>query len=235
MPEKVYLPELRDQLREVAVATRAQRAHRPGRRPFAISGAVLAATAAAVIAFVIGAGSDPRAAATSVRSDGMLLNARFAVFEGASDANHAGDPFATTATPQLMAPLSGGARMKVIPDSVHRLALPGRSVWVAATERNVCISAASHLEPGATRVACARPTQILDDGLFVWGRPSHDDGQAEIAGLVPDGIQRVTFVLSDGSEVPATVSGNGVAAALAAPPTRVEFRGRDNVPHSAPL
>jgi hypothetical protein len=234
MPERIYLPELRDQLRDVA-ATGATRQLRPRRRRVATSGAVLAATAAAVIAFVLGAGSDPHATATSVRSDGMVLNARFAVFEGASEANDAGNPFAPTATPQLLAPLSGGEPMKVIRDSVHRLALPGQNVWVAATARNVCISAASLVEPGAVRVACARPAQILDDGLFAWGRPSRDDLHAEIAGLVPDGIQHVTFLLADGRAIRATVASNGVAAALPAPPTRVQFRDRDNVAHSAPL
>lgn len=237
MPETIYLPELRDQLRVAATAAVEQRRHRARWRPRAIGGTVLAAAVAAAIAFVIGAGSDPQATASSVRSDGTLLSAHFQVFARAPQADDADNPFATTATTRLIDPLAENAQVEVDPDSVHRLPVPGQHVWVAATSRKVCMAASSQAEAGVTRVVCARPAQILDDGLFLWGSPMtfRSGVRAEITGLLPDGVRRVTFLLADGQSVDAEVTDNGVAASLPSQPTRVRFRDRDNALHSAHL
>lgn len=237
MSEKpVHLPELRDQLRTAAMETRQPHARRVSRSPRAFAGATLAAAIAAVIAFIIGAGSDPRATADPVRSDGTLLNSRFAVFDRTSDSGDPGNPFATTASPQLLDPMAPDGRLAVDPGSVHRIALPGQNVWVAANSRKVCISAPPQAKAGATRVACARPAQILEAGLFLWGRPTpRHAGGVEIAGLLPDGVDAATIVLDNGVTVDAKVSDNGLAASLPSTPARVRFRDETGNQHNARL
>ena len=200
------------------------------RRRVTIGAAVIATLAAAFSAFVLGAGSDPQATAAQVRSGGLLLGDYFAPFRAPAPTAAAGNPFRENLT----------GRVTVDPASARRLAVPGVMLWVAADESAVCISARSVLEPNVARGACARPAQILDDGLFVTGSPSPAyvvaagvaSGTSEIAGLLPDGVGSVTFTLADGSRREVTVVGNGVAATLPSQAQRVSFRDRNNVAHS---
>ena len=129
----------------------------------------------------------------------------------------------------------------VDPATARRLAVPGAVVWVAADETRVCISARSALQPNGARGACARPSQILDAGLFVSGSPSPayvrttglPAGTTEITGLLPDGVSNVTFTLANGSRRDVAVIANGVAVTVPSRPQRVSFRDRNNVAHSA--
>ena len=200
------------------------------RRRVTVTAAVMAAGVAAVGAFVIGAGSDPQATAAPVRSDGVLLGEYFAPFRAPAQGDDPDNPFQEHVR----------RAFAVDPATARRLAVPGAVVWVAADERHVCISARSALEPHITGGACARPPQILNDGLFVSGSPSPGyvttkglpAGTTEIAGLLPDGVSSVTFTLADGSRRDVAVIRNGVAVTVRSRPQRVSFRGRNNVAHS---
>jgi hypothetical protein len=195
-----------------------------------IGAAAMAALAAAFSAFVLGAGSDPQATAAQMRSGGLLLGDYFAPFRAPAQGDQPDNPFRKK-VPGLVT---------VDPASARRVAVPGVMLWVAADDTQVCISARSVLEPNAVRGACARPAQILDDGLFLTGSPSPAavaatgvaSGASEIAGLLPDGVNSVSFTLADRSRHDVAVVDNGIAATLPSRPQSVTFRDRDNVAHS---
>lgn len=245
MPDTtLYIPELRDQLHAAAAsrasATRSAVASQPPSRirhrarAISIGSAALAAAAAAVIAFAAGAGSDPHATAAVIRADGTVLNTRFAVFDRPSDSDQAGNPFAASATPNLLDPLAADGKLSINADSVHHLALDGTTAWIGATTSKVCLTATSQQDLGATRVVCARPTQVLDDGLYLHGSEANGNA-SEIAGLVPDGVQSVTIALSSGAHIEAAVSDNGISAQLPADPISVTFRDAQGALHTSRL
>lgn len=200
------------------------------RRRVTVTAAAMAAAIAAVGAFVIGAGSDPQATAAPVRSDGLLLGEYFAPFRAPAQGNEPDNPFRQHVR----------RAFAVDPATARRLAVPGAVVWVAADETRVCISARSALQPNGARGACARPSQILDAGLFVSGSPSPTyvrtrglpAGTTEITGLLPDGVSNVTFTLANGSRRDVAVIANAVAVTVPSRPQRVSFRDRNNVAHS---
>ncbi len=206
------------------------------RRRVPALGAVFAATTAAALVIVIGVGSDRDASATSLRSGGVLLGDYFAVFRRPADAGSDDNPFASPA------PRTRLGRLSVDPASARRLDLPGAAVWVAADNEQVCLSVHSNFE-NSVGGACARPVQILQEGLFTAGSPSPayvqgaglPPGTTQIAGLLPDGVDTVTFTLADGSRRGATVTDNGVALTLPSWARSVSFRDRHNVLRTRPM
>lgn len=231
MPSTVHMPDLQRDI--VAAATRM--AARPAWRRPRVAGltAVAAAMFAALVAFFAGAGSDPTATATAIRSGGVVLGDRFAAFRKPAQGNEPDNPFARQ-----------HGLVTVDPATARRIYIAGVELWVAADENQVCISASLTVgTPGSAGGACARPAQILDDGLFVSSRPSPADvtaenlpaGTTQVAGLVPDGAEQLTFTLSDGSHHAATIRNGGVVATLPLFPTQMSFRDRDGAVHKARL
>jgi hypothetical protein len=210
------------------------------RRGVTVTAAAVAAAVAAFAAFVIGAGSDPQATAAPVHSGGLLLGEHFAPFRAQAQGDDPDNPFAQRpGDPTDQASERRLATLAMDPRSARRLEVLGAMVWVAANDTLVCISARSALEPNGTRGACARPVQILEDGLYVGGRPSPayvkarglPAGTTEIAGLLPDGVSSVTFTLADGARRDVTVTDNGIAVTLPSAPQDVRFRDRSNIAH----
>lgn len=231
----VYLPELREQLYIAATVERARHQRRT-RRARAFAGATAAIVLAGAVALGAGSVGDQQAIANPVRSDGTLLNIRFSVFDRPSDSRQPGNPFSSTAVPRLLAPFRPDERLKVDPNSVHRLVGPRPDLWVAADPLKVCISAAARTGQGAIRVACARPAQILEDGLFLWGRSAlGSEAGAEVVGLLPDGVPVVTIDLANGESVVAHVTDNGLAVSVPSPPSRVRYPDESGARHSAQL
>ncbi|HEY1539470.1 MAG TPA: hypothetical protein VGF63_08745 [Solirubrobacteraceae bacterium] len=262
---EAHLPELREQLRTAAAAEIARRAMvaagpqaptfprsptpprvlLPARRILgrrlrlpAVAAIVTAAAIAVLVALVAGGGGGShRAIANDVRSDGEILRLRFSVFGQPSQASDPGNPFAPTATPRLTDGFSASGYLEIGDDGVQHVTVSGEDVWLGAGPHKVCMAAAPAQE-SARRVVCARPHQIVDHGLFEWGRPAPPAAgpkAIEITGLVIDGVRTVTFRLADGEVAGATVTENVVAAALPADPVHVTFRDGDGILHSADL
>lgn len=227
MPE-TYLPELR---RELVAAANARSV--PRRRTAlprrVLVGTLTAAVTSATFAFMLGAGSDPEATANDVRSDGLLLRTKFAVFGKPSDAQKPGNPFTAA---QM-------GRVTLQASSVHRLDLRRGDVWVGAGSHQICLSARIEGE-NARGGSCARPAQVADSGLYTLGRsaPTGDqtvDARTEVAGLVPDGVTTITFHFDEGPPVLAPVVDNGIFATLHDFPARLTFLDDRGAKHSVRL
>lgn len=233
MPEPRLIPDLERDLHGAAARMATKRSlPRLTTRRFTALTATAGAAAAALVAFLAGAGSDPQATATPIRSDGVVLGDSFGAFRVPPPADLTGNPFAERR-----------GLVTVDPASARRLTVPGPDVWIAADDRQVCIGVASITEARSFAGACARPAQIIDGGLFTMSRPAPADvtasglpeGTTQIAGLLPDGVKSVTFTLADGSQRQAAVTGNGVTITVRSLPAKVSFRDASNVLHRRPL
>ena len=226
---ETYLPELRAEL--VRVAARRSTPHRRRRRRYrsrALAGTGAATAVAATVAFMLGAGSDPRATAKDVRSAGVLLSDHFAVFGEPSDAEQPGNPFTAAKM----------GRFAIQPDSVHQLT-PSDGLWVGADAQRICLSVAIEGE-NSERGSCARPAQVIESGLYTIGHeaPTGDrgvDARTTLAGLVPDGVTSLTFRLRDGTEIPVAAQRNGVFADLPDAPLRATFVDANGNRHVVPF
>jgi hypothetical protein len=228
MPDTPRIPDLE---RDLVAAARRLTPVRARRAPRIATLSTAAAVAiAAAIAFAAGAGSDPQAAAEGVRSGGVLLGDYFAVFRSPAQAADPSNPFE--------GPMK--SLLRVDPATARRLDVPGQDLWVAASDTQVCIAHVLINQGRSVAGACARPAQLVDDGLFGTGQPAPADilanhlpkGATELAGLVPDGVSSVTITLADGSRQTIAANDNGVAATFPSTPTMVAFRDRDNVLHT---
>jgi hypothetical protein len=209
-----HIPDLQRDL--LIVAGRFYRTRRHGHRRAAAGLALAAATAAAVVAFILGAGSDPHASAinTAARDE---LSAHFAAFRRAPDS---------------LPPRYDPSGM-FDPGTVHRLATPGGvALWVGRSrdwagrhsgDRMCLMQLRTNNSSGG---GCARVDQVLADGFFTVGHPAPGGtatGTAEVGALVPDGVKRVTFVFAGGSTVDVPVMDNGVSTTLPATPKTARF------------
>jgi hypothetical protein len=195
----------------------AARLHPPLRRRRRAVGLALAgATAAASLAFVLGAGSDPHAVAVRAADDGLA--AHFAPFR----------------RPAEMPPADVGAGLDA--GTARRLATPGAELWVGRGRGGqVCLS---HARASGFAGACARFAYVLAEGLFSGGRPAPGtsaSGANDVEALLPDGVSSVTFSLADGSRRAVAVVDNGLAAGFAAAPLSARFRDGAGVQHVVDL
>jgi hypothetical protein len=119
----------------------------------------------------------------------------------------------------------------VDPTSAHQLAVPGRNVWAVASPDQICISAASQIDPAVVGGACADASIVAQDGLIAGLDPSPADvktshlapDSTEITMLVPDGVPSVELVLPGGDHRVVAVVSNIAAATIAARPTAARF------------
>jgi hypothetical protein len=233
-----------DQLERDLIAAAERIANDPASRPTlrwlsglrarkrSIAIAVGAAAIAAVVAFIVGAGSDPHASATDPPT-GDVLTDHFAIFRQApAKVTDAENPF----TPS-------GKLLGVNVADARRVTVADRDVWLARGTSKVCLMTLGTVGSGASAGTCVRATQVLADGAFVWGHPAPADvasqrlpaDTAEVAGLVPDGVASVTFTLADGSVKQVPVTSNVVAATFDASPRSARFRDADDVAHNVRL
>lgn len=130
----------------------------------------------------------------------------------------------------------GALGVHVFADQVHRAATPapldgpGR----AATDEvfvsggigdTVCLLILPPLAQGPTGECLAPQTAVA--GRLVM--TLEHGREVEIAGVVPDGVERVTVTLASGVRATLPVTGNAYSALLPGPTTAVSFQGADGV------
>jgi hypothetical protein len=177
--------------------------------------AALAAGIAATAAFALSNGADNQAGAAS--SSDAAAPAPFAALQGSPNGDPADNPFNQTPG--------------VDPSQAHQLSVPGHDVWAVASADFICIMAKSSVDPSVATGGCAPPDIVAQDGLFTSSQPAPDDVKAqglpgsstEVAALVPDGIESVTFSLPDGNTKDIAAVDNVVQSLLVAKPTGARF------------
>jgi hypothetical protein len=185
------------------------------RKRYATIAATLAAAAAtATIAFFAGAGSDPHATALTAKD-----HPPFAVL---------GLPATPGSAESLPAP---SAAPGITREDAHRLSVDGHSVWVTSGGGDSCLFLAT--EPGASATACGATSDAMADGLFVTSRPAPGASGApwRLAGLLPDGVERVSLTLADGTTTTLSTQQNVIVGFLDTTPTTARFSSPDGHDH----
>lgn len=164
----------------------------------------------------------------------------FAVFRGSAKTRPASSSSSTPgkATPGTSADgnlfaLFPSSLTIVDPENARRLAVPDRDVWVAPGDRNgtpqICMQMRSTLD-SAVVGTCGSLAGARQRGIFLSTRPAPDSPNAarhEYAGLLPDGVTTVTFLLRDGTTREEPVHDNAVAVASETGIRGVRFVGAD--------
>jgi hypothetical protein len=163
-----------------------------------------------VIAIVVVGPARSVAASTATSTSDFSAFSRAQTAGDAIPAGSALNAFVDQAVP--------GAQVRAIPSSVA-----GLDVWLLAGNGDLCIAADGL---GQTPATCASASQLASDtsrllysaSLAVSGAQAatsnQDEGQTDlIVGIVPDGIQQVTFTFGDGSTAVAPVADNGFEVA----------------------
>jgi hypothetical protein len=128
----------------------------------------------------------------------------------------------------------GGSRQLSSP-SATRLASegaeqPDATVWVTPRADGSQCLLAQLPESGGPSQACAMPEQAVD-GYFVMTQ-SRDDTHAEIYGLMPDGVERVTVRLADGTTSTLPVVENAYMAQYEQMTLSISWQDPNGVEHS---
>jgi|GEM_PF-6436890 len=187
-----------------------------GRRLAPVGLALATATAAASVAFVVGAGSDPRADAVATQD---AVEHSFGVFRQAVDA-----------PPRQLAPFGLDAG-----STHHVVSQAGPDVWIARRDDDqLCIISA---RANGFAAGCGDVERVIADGLFTDNSSSlpGTDTTADVAALLPDGVASVTLTLWNGARVDLPVSDNALAATLPARPRRARFLDAHGTVHAIDL
>jgi hypothetical protein len=183
-----------------------------------VAAALVAAAASATIAFVAGAGSDPRATAQRTPTD----RSPFAIFDLPA-APHSGDTL----------PIPPGAPRLTRQDP-HRLSVEGHDVWVTSGNRTACVVLATDpRNEAASATACGALSDAEANGLFLTSRaaPGASGAQWQLAGLIPDDIDQVQVTLEGGDTKLLQPVHNVVVAVLDATPILARFTSADGRDH----
>lgn len=201
-------------------ATGGHRRPRRARRLAAVGVALTAATAAASIAFIAGAGSDPHADAIKATIAPDTLTKYFSVFRNAPDP-----------IPAELAPF------RLEPASAHRIATATSELWVGRrAQGQVCVLA--RRANGGFAGACSRLEQAALDGIFSDTTPAPADpgaGTAQVAALLPDGVSSVTLTLWNDTRTELPVKDNVLVGSLPARPRRARFVDANGHQHAIDL
>lgn len=129
---------------------------------------------------------------------------------------------------------TGDPDLRIRLADARRLAIASAEVWAApVVERDrpaICIRARSLVAGGVVTGTCAPLATASTSGLWVTTTAAPRGSSADAVdavGLVPDGVEAVTFTTHDGRPVEARVSDNAVAAAFDRRPRSVEFQSRE--------